>query len=83
MEDVEASVTKQLMSDWGIQVREARTSQGLTPRQVADQLNLRESFVDALEGGRGDEHMDRAYARIHLRSIATLLGIELRDWPYA
>lgn len=59
----------------GARLRAERERQELTTADVAARLNLRTSFVEAVEAGRGDEHMPWFYERSHHQSIATLLGI--------
>ncbi len=63
----------------GAFLRAGRDHQGLSLGDVAGQLKLRESFVQAIEEGRGDEHMAWSYERIHHRSIAAMLGIEMGE----
>lgn len=60
----------------GRQLASARGIQGLSVEEIASRLNLRSSFVAAIEEGRGDEHMDWSYERNHIRTIAALLSID-------
>lgn len=62
----------------GEQVAAAREIQGLSVEEIASRLNLRPSFVSAIEQGRGDEHMDWSYERNHIRTIAALLSIDVQ-----
>jgi cytoskeletal protein RodZ len=61
----------------GAVLRVERERQELRAADVATRLNLRTSFVQAIEEGRGEEHMAWSYERIHHRSIAAMLGIEM------
>lgn len=62
----------------GQQLAAARERQGLTVEEIAGRLNLRPSFITAVEEGRGDEHMDWSYERNHIRAIAALLSIDVQ-----
>lgn len=64
---------------WGSQIREARESAGLPIENIANSFNLRISFVEALENGRGNVHMEWPYERQHLRAIAKRLGVTLSE----
>ncbi len=61
----------------GLAVANARANMGMTSEQLADRLKLRESFVSALEAGRGEQYMVWAYERIHLQTIARILNLDL------
>lgn len=61
----------------GEQIRTAREMAGISIEDLAGQLNLRVGFIQAVEEGRGGQHMDWAYERIHLRSIARKLQLNL------
>ena len=61
----------------GLLVRAERERRGWEIEDVADRLNLRPSFVAAVEDGRGMEHMDEAYEWSHIKAIAGMLGVEL------
>jgi len=63
--------------EWGQALRQARLDAGLEVDDVARRLNLRASFVQAVEEGRGGDHMDWSYERNHLRSMAAMVGITL------
>ena len=63
--------------DVGIAIRDERVRRGLEIEDIAEWLKLRRSFVEALEDGRGNEHMDESYEWSHIRAIAGLLEIEL------
>jgi cytoskeleton protein RodZ len=65
----------------GQQLAAARETQGLTVEEIASRLNLRSSFLAAIEEGRGDEHMDWSYERNHIRTIAALLSIDVQPNP--
>lgn len=62
----------------GQQLAGAREAQGLTVEEIAGRLNLRPSFVAAIEAGQGGGHMDWSYERNHIRAIATLLSIDVQ-----
>jgi cytoskeletal protein RodZ len=64
---------------WGSQIRDARQSAGIPIDAVASALNLRASFVEAVENGRGNVHMEWSYERQHLRAIADRLGVILTE----
>lgn len=63
----------------GRQLSAARDNEGLSVEDIANRLNLRSSFVSAVEDGRGDEHMDWVYERNHIRAIAALLSIDVES----
>lgn len=65
----------------GRRLAAARENQGLSVEEIANRLNLRSSFVAAIEQGRGDEHMDWSYERNHIRTIAALLSIDVQPNP--
>lgn len=66
----------------GVSLAAARLEAGLSVEDVAGRLNLRPSFIVAVEEGRGDDHMDWAYERNHIRSMATILSLDLpEDFP--
>lgn len=77
LDDVPDDRTRLLIGD---QVRQARELACMTSDDLARKLNLRASFIIAVEEGRGANHMEWAYERIHLRSIARLLDLDL-DLP--
>jgi hypothetical protein len=60
----------------GKNFRRARERRGIDPGTLTGQLNLRTSFVLAVEEGIGDTHMPWAYERIHHKSIALALGVD-------
>ncbi len=60
----------------GAALAAARLEAGLSVEDVAGRLNLRASFIVAVEEGRGGDHMDWAYERNHIRSIAALLSLD-------
>jgi len=64
---------------WGSQIRDARQSAGMPVEAIANSLNLRVSFVEAIENGRGNVHMEWSYERQHLRAIANRLGVILTE----
>lgn len=61
----------------GAILREGREQRGMDIVDLAGQLNLRTSFISAMEDGLGDEHMPWVYESVHQRSVANLLGISL------
>lgn len=61
----------------GHQIRAARERAGITIEDLASKLNLRIAFIEAVEEGRGGQHMDWSYERIHLRSVARILQLNL------
>lgn len=61
----------------GEQIRAAREQSGISIEGLADKLNLRVGFIQAVEEGRGGQHMDWSYERIHLRSMARILELDL------
>jgi len=63
----------------GAQLEAARERRGWRVEDIARRLNLRPSFVAALEQGRGMEHMDEAYELSHLKSIAGLLDVDVQE----
>ena len=64
---------------WGSQISDARQSAGIPVEAIANSLNLRASFVEAVENGRGNVHMEWPYERQHLRAIANRLGVALTE----
>jgi cytoskeletal protein RodZ len=64
---------------WGSQIKDAREVAGIPIEAIASSLNLRVSFVNALENGRGNLHMEWSYERQHLRAIANKLGVTLME----
>lgn len=77
--DDAAGPTREQRIAWGHLLRAAREALGASPDDVAGRLNLRTSFVVAVEEGRGDEHMDWSYERNHIRAIAALLDVDLGE----
>lgn len=63
----------------GAALAQARVAAGLSVEDLAGRLNLRPSFIAAVEEGRGDTHMDWSYERNHIRTIAVLLSIDLPE----
>ena len=61
----------------GLAITTARLNRGMTSEQLAGSLKLRESFISAIEEGRGDDFMVWAYERIHLLTIARTLNLNL------
>lgn len=61
----------------GQHLARARQAQGWSVDDIATRLNLRSSFVTAVEEGRGGEHMSWGYEKNHIRTIAALLSIDL------
>ena len=64
---------------WGCQIKDARELAGISIEIIANSLNLRASFITALENGRGNVHMEWPYERQHLRAIANRLGVILTE----
>lgn len=62
---------------WGGQIKDARELAGIPIENIANSLNLRVSFVTALENGQGNAHMEWPYERQHLQAIAHRLGVTL------
>lgn len=67
------------LQSWGRQIREARESAGISIEAIANSLNLRSSFVETIENGRGNVHMEWSYERQHLQAIAKRLGVTLSE----
>lgn len=61
----------------GALLRVARERQGLAVEDIADRLKLRSAFVVAVEDGRGKELMEETYEWSHIKSIASLLEIDV------
>lgn len=64
---------------WGSQIRDARQSAGMPVEAVANSLNFRVSFVEAVENGRGNVHMEWSYERQHHRAVSEILGVILTE----
>lgn len=64
---------------WGNQIKNAREAAGISIESIASSLNLRATFVAALENGRGNVHMEWPYERQHLQAIARKLGVILKS----
>lgn len=64
---------------WGNQIKNAREAAGISIESIASSLNLRATFVAALENGRGNVHMEWPYERQHLQAIARKLGVFLKS----
>ena len=60
----------------GEKLRSKREKVGMSVEELAGRLNLRTSFIQAVEEGRGGQHMDWAYERIHLRSMTRILDLD-------
>jgi len=63
----------------GAALAAARLEAGLSVEDVSGRLNLRSSFIIAVEEGRGEDHMDWAYERNHIRAIAAVVALDLAD----
>lgn len=61
----------------GQRLAEAREVKGWSVDDIAARLNLRPSFVAAVEEGRGHEHMSWGYEKNHIRTIASILSIDV------
>lgn len=60
----------------GETLRDARLRHGMSLADVADQVKLRATIIDAIES---DDHSlcgGQTYARGHIRAIATVLGLD-------
>lgn len=67
------------LQSWGSQIKVARESAGIPIEAIADSLNLRVSFVAAMENGLGNAHMEWPYERQHLQAVAKRLGVTLHE----
>jgi cytoskeletal protein RodZ len=63
----------------GAALAAARLEAGLTIEDVSGRLNLRSSFIVAVEEGRGHEHMDWVYERNHIRAMAAIVSMDLPE----
>ena len=59
----------------GREVRTARPSAGMPAETMADSLDLRVSFVEAMEDGRNNVHMERSSERQYLKAKADRRGV--------
>lgn len=75
----ESSPSREQFQFWGAQIREARELAGKTVDDIANSLNLRVSFVEALENGSADAIMGVSYVRQHLRALANKVGVTLEE----
>jgi len=75
-DDERSSPSVEVRQRVGAALAAARLEAGLSVEDVSGRLNLRASFIVAVEEGRGDDHMDWVYERNHIRSIAVLLSID-------
>lgn len=68
------------MADWndGGQLKAAREAQQLSLFEVARQLHLLQSVVEAMEQGRQPANVPVTFWRGYLRAYASLLGVSLR-----
>jgi len=73
----EESPRPEIRLEIGRSIATARSIKGLTIGELADRLKLRDSFISAIEEGRGGQYMVWAYERIHLQTIARILDINL------
>lgn len=62
--------------DIGAMLRDVRESRGLSLKQAAHALNLRDKYVAALEEGDFEALPGRIYARGYIRNYALLLGLD-------
>ncbi len=60
-------------------LRDAREAMGLTPQQVAQRLNLRQSVVLNIEQDHFETGMSVTYVRGYIRNYARLVGINEKD----
>lgn len=63
----------------GVQLRRERERRGLSVQQVADELRLDKTVVEALENDSYDQAVPSVYARGHLRKYSRLLGIAVDE----
>ncbi|MFI3247047.1 MAG: DUF4115 domain-containing protein [Ferrimonas sp.] len=63
----------------GSLLRDAREAMGLTPQQVAQRLNLRQSVVLGIEQDHFEAGMSVTYVRGYIRNYARLVGINEKD----
>ncbi len=65
-----------ILVDIGRQLAEAREQRGLSVDQVAQEIHIRQAFLQAMEAGDFDALPDDVVARGFLRSYATFLGLD-------
>ena len=75
--DIDTAPSSEQLQLWGRQIKDAREAAGMSIESIADALNLRASFVAALENGRGNVHIEWSYERQHLQAVAKKLGVIL------
>lgn len=75
--DLDTAVASSWRVDVGTRIKDERQRRGWEIEDIAERLKLRASFVEALEEGRGNEHMDETYERSHIKAVAGLLGLDL------
>lgn len=78
-DDEPSSPNADMRRSVGAALAAARLEAGLTIEDVSGRLNLRSSFIVALEEGRGHEHMDWVYERNHIRAMAAVVALDLPD----
>jgi len=78
-DDERSSPNADMRRSVGAALAAARLEAGLTIEDVSGRLNLRSSFIVALEEGRGHEHMDWVYERNHIRAMAAVVALDLAD----
>lgn len=60
----------------GLELKEARSEKNLTQAQVAESLNIRKSYIEAIEGSRFTDLPGPAYAIGFVRSFADYLDLD-------
>lgn len=64
-------------ADIGNILRTSREGAGMSVEELANRLNLRPSFIRAVESGESEGQMAWVYERAHIRSMLAVFGIEL------
>lgn len=62
-------------ADIGNSLRTSREEAGMSVEELADRLNLRPSFIRAVESGESEGQMAWVYERAHIRSMFAVFGI--------
>jgi transcriptional regulator with XRE-family HTH domain len=61
----------------GLLLQQGRLAAGLTQRQLADQLNVSQSYIWALESGKDVKVLDRIFAV--MRATGVTMALEVPD----